>query len=88
MKKVPLGIELVKRKIATEADIKEAIRYQKEHPKFKIGEALAALGLVDEKELITAMGEILGEKVIIMRPELVNVNISKYISMDTAKRIK
>ena len=33
MKKVPLGIELVKRKIATEADIKEAIRYQKEHPK-------------------------------------------------------
>ena len=32
------------------------------------------------------MGEILGEKVIIMRPELVNVNISKYISMDTAKK--
>ena len=29
MKKVPLGIELVKRKIATEADIKEAIIYQK-----------------------------------------------------------
>ena len=88
MKKVPLGIELVKRKVATEADIKEAIRYQKEHPKLKIGEALAALGLVDEKELITAMGEILGEKVIIMRPELVNVNISKYISMDTAKKNK
>ena len=31
-KKVPLGIELVKRKVATEADVKEAIRYQKEHP--------------------------------------------------------
>lgn len=88
MKKVPLGIELVKRKVATESDIKEAIRYQKEHPKLKIGEALAELGTIDEKELVTAMGEILGEKVIIMRPELVNVNISKYMSMDIAKRTK
>ena len=86
IKKVPIGIELVRRKVATEADIKEAIRYQKEHPNVKIGEALAELGRVDEKELIQAMGEILGEKVIIMKPELVNVNISKYISMDMAKK--
>lgn len=34
------------------------------------------------------MSEILGEKVIIMRPELVNINISKYISIDIAKRNK
>lgn len=88
MKKVPMGIELVKRKVATEADIKEAIRYQKEHPNVKIGEALAELGRVDEKELVQAMSEILGEKVIIMRPELVNIHISKYISMDTAKKNK
>ena len=74
-KKVPLGIELVKRKVATEADVKEAIRYQKEHPNTKIGEALAEIGTIDEKKLVQAMSEILGEKVIIMRPELVNINI-------------
>lgn len=87
-KKVPLGIELVKRKVATEADVKEAIRYQKEHPNTKIGEALAEIGTIDEKKLVQAMSEILGEKVIIMRPELVNINISKYISIDTAKNNK
>ena len=87
-KKVPLGIELVKRKIATEADVKEAIRYQKEHPNTKIGEALAEIGTIDEKKLVQAMSEILGEKVIIMRPELVNINVSKYISIDTAKKNK
>lgn len=87
-KRVPLGIELVKRKIASESDIKEAIRYQKEHPNVKMGEALVEIGTIDEKELAKAMGEILGEKVIIMRPELVNINISKYISMDLAKKNK
>ena len=88
MKRVPLGIELVRRKIATESDIKEAIRYQKEHPNSKIGEALSALGVVDEQKLVEAMSEIIGEKVIIMRPEIVNINISKYISMDIAKKNK
>ena len=38
-KKVPLGIELVKRKGATEAGVKEAIRYQKEHPNTKMSDA-------------------------------------------------
>ena len=87
-KKVPLGLELVKRNVATEADIKEAIRYQKEHPGVRIGEALYELKTVDEKALAQAMGEILGEKVIIMRPEIVNINISKYISIDIAKKNK
>ena len=87
-KKVPLGLELVKRNVATEADIKEAIRYQKEHPGVRIGEALYELKTVDEKALVQAMGEILGERVIIMRPEIVNINISKYISIDIAKKNK
>ena len=87
-KKVPLGLELVKRNVATEADIKEAIRYQKEHPGVRIGEALYELKSVDEKALVQAMGEILGERVIIMRPEIVNINISKYISIDIAKKNK
>ena len=68
MARAPLGVELVKRGLVTENDINQAISYQKEHPNVKIGEALAELGRVDEKELIQAMGEILGEKVIIMKP--------------------
>ena len=87
-KRVPIGIELVKRKIVTENDIREAIKYQKEHPNVKIGEALIALELVDEKELAVAMSEILNEKVIIMKPDLVNLDVSKYISMDIAKKNK
>ena len=87
-KKVPMGIELVKRKVVTEADVKEALRYQKEHPNTKIGEALAELPTVDQKALVQAMSEILGEKVIIMRPDLVHINVSKYISIDIAKRNK
>ena len=87
-KRVPMGIELVKRKIVTESDIKEAIKYQKEHPNVKIGEALIEQNLVDEKELAMAMSDILNERVIIMKPELVNVNISKYISLDLAKKNK
>jgi len=88
MKRVPLGIELVKRKIVTESDIKEALKYQKEHPNIKIGEALIETGSVDEKQLSQVMSEILGERFIIMRPELVNINISQYISIDTAKKNK
>ena len=87
-KKVPMGIELVRRKIVTEADVKEALRYQKEHPNTKIGEALAELPTVDQKALVQAMSEILGEKVIIMRPDLVHINVSKYMSIDIAKRNK
>lgn len=87
-KRVPIGIELVKRKVVSESDIKEAIKYQKEHPNVKLGEALVEQNLVDEKELATAMSEILDEKVIIMKPELLNVDPSKYISMDLAKKNK
>ena len=34
----PIGIELVKRGIVTEADIDKALDYQKRHPKKKIGD--------------------------------------------------
>ena len=34
----PIGIELVRRGIVTEADIDKALDYQKRHPKKKIGD--------------------------------------------------
>lgn len=88
MAKAPIGVELVKRGLVTEADINEAISYQKEHPEKKIGDILNILNLCPQRELIKAMGEILGEKVMILRPDSVQVDMTKYFSMDIAKSCK
>lgn len=88
MAKAPIGVELVKRGLVTEADINEAIAYQKEHPDKKIGDILNILNLCPQRELIKAMGEILGEKVMILRPDAVQVDMTKYYSMDIAKSCK
>ena len=69
MARAPIGVELVKRGLVTEADINQAIAYQKEHPNKKIGDILNILNLCPQRELIKAMGEIMGEKVVILRPD-------------------
>ena len=86
--RAPIGVELVKRGIVTERDIQVAIEYQKEHPGKKIGDILNILDLCPQRELIRAMGEILGEKVIILRLDTVNVNVTEYISLDVCKSCK
>ncbi len=86
MARVPIGIELIKRKVATEANIKEALRYQKAHPGKKIGDILNILNLCDQQKLIKALGEILGEKVILLTPEFIKLNVVDYISLDVAKK--
>jgi type IV pilus assembly protein PilB len=88
MARAPIGVELVKRGLVTEGDIDQAIAYQKEHPNKKIGDILNILNLCPQRELIKAMGEILGEKVIILRPDNVTVDMTKYYSMDIAKSCK
>ena len=60
----PIGIELVKKGVVTEADINKALDYQKTHPNKKIGDIIKELGLCDPTVLINAMGEILNEKAI------------------------
>ena len=52
---VPIGIELVKRNIVTEADVKEAIRHQKNHPNKKLVDIIHFLNLCDENELLKAL---------------------------------
>ncbi len=86
--RTPIGVELVKRGIVTEENIKTAIDYQKEHPNKKLGDILHILNLCPERELIRAMGEILGEKVMILRADNVNVDVSKYVSLDVLKQSK
>ena len=86
--RLPLGIELVKRGIVRQEDITQALEYQKTHPKEKLGDILNELRLADSKQLLNAMGDVFGEKVIYLTDEDVKIDISKYISVDIAKEAK
>ena len=81
----PLGIELVKRGIVKQEDITEALEYQRTHTKEKLGDILNELKLADPKLLLSAMGDVLGEKVIYLTDTDVKIDITKYISMDIAR---
>lgn len=86
--KAPIGVELVKRGVVTENDIRAAIEYQKEHPNKKIGDILNILNLCPQKDLIKAMGDILGEKTMVLKVDSVNINITDYISLDICRTCK
>ena len=87
-RKVPLGVELVKRGIVSQEDIKMALDYQKEHSGKKLGDIINTLNLCSSKELIKAMGEILNEKVMLLTVDSISLNILDYISIDVMKQIK
>ena len=84
----PIGIELAKRRIITEEDIERALEYQKSHPNKKLGDIINILQLCDSKILIDAIGDILGEKAILLHESDIKVNVSDYISFDIAKSNK
>lgn len=52
MGRQPIGIELVRRGIITEADITKALEYQKTHPDRKMGDILNTLKVTDSYTLI------------------------------------
>ena len=81
----PLGIELVKRGIVKQEDITEALEYQRTHTKEKLGDILNELKLADPKLLLSAMGDVLGEKVIYLTDTDVKIDITRYISLDIAR---
>ena len=84
----PIGVELVKRGIVKEKDIENALQYQKEHPTRRIGDILYILNACDPATLIEAIGNILGEKGIILTGQRIKVKLSDYFSLDVAKRNK
>ncbi len=87
-RKQPLGIELVKRRIVREADIEQALDYQKDHPRKKIGDIINILGLCDPNVLINAIGEILDENAIYLTERDLKISITDYISLDLIKQNK
>ena len=84
----PIGIELVKRGIVTDSDINKALDYQTLHPSKKIGDILYELKVCDPETLINAIGEILGEKSILLSADNIKINIKDYITLDIAKANK
>lgn len=82
----PIGIELVKRGVVSQEEIRVALDYQKSHPDEKLGEIIHKLNLCDERKLMTAIGDIFGEKAILLKPHDIKVRIDQYISPDVLKR--
>ena len=84
----PIGIELAKRRLISEADINKALEFQKNYPNKKIGDIIYILNLCNPEKLIDAIGEILGEKAILLDASKIKINVSDYISPDIVKKNK
>ena len=84
----PIGVELVKRGIVTEEDIEAALEYQRTHYDVKLGDCLYLLDLCDPNILIEAIGDILGQKGMILTRESIKINITDFISLDVAEENK
>ena len=87
-KRQPLGVELVRRGIVGEADISNALEYQRDYPNKKIGEILYLQNACDPNKLIEAIGDILGTKGILLTQNSIRIKITDYISIDIAKKNK
>ncbi len=87
-KSQPIGVELVKRGIVKQKDIENALQYQKEHPRKKLGDILYILNACEPTTLIEAIGDILGEKGIILTNNTIKVKLTDYFSLDVAQKNK
>ena len=85
-KRQPIGVELVKRGVVTENDIKNALEYQKEHPNKKIGDILYIQNACEANKLIEEIGEIVGTKGILLNNEKIKIRVTDYIAIDVAKK--
>ena len=72
----PIGIELAKRRIITENDIEKALEYQRNNPGKKLGDVINILGLCDSEKLIKEIGDILGERAILLEENDVKINVT------------
>ena len=87
-KRQPIGVELVKRGIVKEKDIENALQYQREHPDKKMGDILYQLNICEPNILIEAIGDIIGEKGILLTGDKIKVKLTDYFSLDVAQKNK
>lgn len=82
----PIGIELVKRGVVSEEQIKTALEYQKAHPNEKLGDIIHKLHLCDERQLLAAIGDIFGEKTMLIKPHDIKIKMDEFISPDVLRQ--
>ena len=87
-RRMPIGIELVRRGIVTEKQINDALEYQKSHRKLRLGEILRQNTNCNEKDLIETIADSLGEKGIVLTGKGIAINIEDYMPIDMIKECK
>ena len=87
-RRMPIGVELVKRGVITESDITKALEYQREHPNTKLGDILHILNVCDSEKLIQAIGDILGEKGILLTTNNLKVKPTEYLTLEMCRKYK
>ena len=87
-RRMPIGVELVKRGIVTENDIEKALEYQRNHPNIKLGDILHILNACDSEILIQNIADILGEKGVVLTSTTLKIRPTEYLSIDVCKKNK
>ena len=87
-RRMPIGVELVKRGIVTENDIGKALEYQRERPDTKLGDILHILNACDADILIENIADILGEKGVLLTSGTMKIKPTDYLSLDICKKNK
>ena len=85
-RRLPIGVELVKRGVVTETDIEKALEYQRNHPNTKLGDILHILNVCEADILIQNIAEILGEKGVLLTGK--KIKPTDYLSLDICKKNK
>lgn len=81
-KKNPLGIELINAGIVNQEQIDEALKYQKDHPNFKLGEVIDILNMCDKERLLRVLADKLGFNAVVLDPHS-DFDFSELLSRDT-----
>lgn len=87
-RRLPIGVELVKMGVVTETDIEKALEYQRDHPNIKLGDILHILDVCDGEKLIESIGEILGEKGVLLTSSSLKIKPTEYLSLEICKKYK
>ena len=77
MPKIPVGLELVKRGVLTDTEVKKALEYQVLHPGMRLVDIIEKLGITDRKLLLEETGKIFGVEGIDIKPEDYPLDIAK-----------
>lgn len=88
MVNVPIGLELIKKGIITDVEIRKALDYQKQHPEYRLVEILEMLELTDRRKLLEITSDILGFPGIDLNINHINLDIKEFYSLDLVKQDK